>query len=566
MNLSLLKPQILACKNRVHSECKKSIFNRELLAFIISIFLLYAIYHGTYSLLFEMKKQSAFSFELAASLLHICLIAFFLLLLFSSCIAALNYFYTAKDLQLLFTTPISQHEFFLSRIILISCNAGWMFLLFGIPSLIGYAHALELDPLFYLVGIATFIPFILIPVLIATCGIIILIGLVPAHKLRDVLILLAFCGIGAILYFSPAQQAYISTEEAKVNDLLVYLESANPPDFKGSPVKLARDIYYLAISGDYQTMLQPIAGLLGTFATLYICAFLIFKRLHPRGWNSTIQSGPAMRVYDSPISRALGQLLFFRNPQLRAMAGKEWRLFVRDTTQSLQLLLLLTLTFVYLFNFRALRQGSHFSEQTFELWHVLLSIANISFGTCVVSAIATRFVYPSISLEGRAYSLLRNSPLSLEQLLRHKFRIWYFPIAFICTLLLVSGTWAIQAPVAAIVATAIISLALSVSIVGLGVGIGAVYARFDWENQAQVTASFGSLVFMLLALGTICISTIPTLFIFVLTCIPSFKHQLQREHYLFVLTLSYFLVFVINWAVAKRALSAGAHRLREMER
>jgi ABC-2 type transport system permease protein len=224
------------------------------------------------------------------------------------------------------------------------------------------------------------------------------------------------------------------------------------------------------------------------------------------------------------------------------------------------------LTFVYLYNFRSLQGSPEDVSEIYKWWHAVLALANVAFGACVVAAIATRFIFPSISLEGRAYALVRAAPLSIEKLLEHKFRIWFFPTAALSLLLLVSGTWAIYSAPETIAATAILAIALSIGIVGLGVGIGAVYAKFDWDSPAQVTASFGSLVYMLLALALIMLTLVLASMMFVLTTVPSFAVSMSDDEYLLALACSFFLVFFVNYQAAHHAMNAGAERLKDLER
>ena len=160
-------------------------------------------------------------------------------------------------------------------------------------------------------------------------------------------------------------------------------------------------------------------------------------------------------------------------------------MFLRDTTQSLQMLMLLTLTFIYIFNFRTLRTGSQFTEETLALWHVVLSLANITFGACVIAAITTRFVFPSISLEGRAYILARSSPLGIHQLLHYKFRTWLIPIGLLSLILLVSALGRYKRLRLRLSRPAIIALSMTCGIVGLGIGIGAVYANSTGKLQPK---------------------------------------------------------------------------------
>ena len=561
----LLRPQILTFKNRLKSEFRRRTFNRDLLLLFVSIALCCSVFFGTKSFLVRMLQHPDFSIEAASHLLHMSLFAFFLLLLFSSSIAALGYLFSAKDLPLLLTAPISRKRLYYSRLLAITGNASWMFFLFGAPAVAAYGAALNLAPTFYFVAALTFIPFAFIPSILGTVVITLFVNIIPPHRLRDVLVIFAFFMVCIILILGQDSTAYVSTEEQKLADLMEFLKQQQSPDPIWSPSRWIFEVLNGFITGAHSSILYFSVLLTGGFAALLYFGGWLFDRLFLRGWSIAIQGERTLRVRRSSVSTMLGRFIVPFNSQFRAICFKEARMFFRDTTQSLQMLMLLMLTFVYLFNFRTLRSGSQFSEETFAWWHVILSLANVAFGACVIAAITTRFVFPAVSLEGRAYSIVRGAPLSIEQLLRYKFRAWIIPISILALILLVSGTWAIQAPVAAIVATAIIALSISGGIVGLGIGIGAVYARFDWDSPAQVTASFGSLVFMLLAICCVMLTSIPALFIFILTCVPSFSVMLDRSNYLLALGFSYFLVFTINYGVARKALAAGTQRLRDME-
>jgi len=241
-------------------------------------------------------------------------------------------------------------------------------------------------------------------------------------------------------------------------------------------------------------------------------------------------------------------------------------MFIRDTSQWMQLVALLLLTFFYLYNFRALRLITDLGTETQAWWQAILGVSNIALASCIVAAISTRFVFPSVSTEGRAYVLIRSAPMSIEKLLWHKFLVWLPAIATVSVILLVSGAWASQAPPATVLLSAFLGLATSVGTVGLGIGVGAVYARFDWHSPTQVAASFGSLVYMLLSLCTTFVTLIPASFLIVLTCVPNFSSQFGSWEHRIAVGCSYFLVIFINGAAARGALLAGAQALRDRER
>ena len=111
------------------------------------------------------------------------------------------------------------------------------------------------------------------------------------------------------------------------------------------------------------------------------------------------------------------------------------RLFFRDTTQWSQLILLAVLLLVYIFNIRALPLFT--GERVPVLLVTLVVFLNLGLAGFVLAAIAARFIFPSVSLEGRQLWLLRSSPLDLEALLWSKY--WMGTVPLLVLALLITG-------------------------------------------------------------------------------------------------------------------------------
>ena len=481
----LLRPHFLAFKNRVVAEAQGRVINRDLLVVILSGLFIVGVYASTYSFIEKMSHHPQFTRFIAARLLHICLFAFEMLLFLSSAIAALSYLFVAKDLQLLLMAPISRHRLYLSRLLAIAGNASWMFLLFGSPSLFAFGKALNMPVGFYVSAILMTIPFVLLPAIAGSMLVLAFVNLVPPHRLRDILVLFAFVLACVILALGRGEAAPLSTEYQRMADLLQFLGQSKPPGPSFLPSRWCFDVLAKFVNGETVSWNEPQLWLLfGGLVLSLILSSVAFDKYFLRGWGIASHSEKNLKGYGSGLNTMIGRIIVPLNGQLRAICTKELRMFIRDTTQSLQMLMLLMLTFVYLYNFRTLRTAPHLGGDAIAWWNVVLSISNVTFGACVISAITTRFVFPSVSLEGRAYTLIRATPLTIEELLRYKFRTWFVPISLLAVVLLVSGSMAIQASIATIIATAFVAVSLASGIVGLGVGIGAVYAKFDWESPA----------------------------------------------------------------------------------
>ena len=135
MSLALLKPQVLGYKNTFLGEFRRRRFNKELLMLFFSTALVFATYRGTSLFLERLVKHPGYDISIAAALLDLCLFAFFLLLIFSSSIASLGFLFSAKDIPLLLSAPVSLREIFNARMLSITGNASWMFSCLGFPRL-----------------------------------------------------------------------------------------------------------------------------------------------------------------------------------------------------------------------------------------------------------------------------------------------------------------------------------------------------------------------------------------------------------------------------------------------
>jgi ABC-2 type transport system permease protein len=127
----------------------------------------------------------------------------------------------------------------------------------------------------------------------------------------------------------------------------------------------------------------------------------------------------------------------------------------------------------------------------------LVSFLNLGLSGFVLAAIAARFIFPAVSLEGRQMWLLRSSPLDLRALLWSKY--WVGTIPLLVLALLLTGLTNVLlkvSPFMLAVSLAAIT-ALTLAFAALALAFGALYPQFETENAAQIPTSFGGLVFMM---------------------------------------------------------------------
>ena len=110
----------------------------------------------------------------------------------------------------------------------------------------------------------------------------------------------------------------------------------------------------------------------------------------------------------------------------RHLLVKDLKLFLRDVSQWSQLLLLLALVLVYLYNFRVLDLDKipYMSGMVKNVY----AFVNLAMAGLVMSTVCARFVFPAVSAEGAAFWIIRTAPISLRAFLWSKFWTGLVPV------------------------------------------------------------------------------------------------------------------------------------------
>jgi ABC-2 type transport system permease protein len=130
-----------------------------------------------------------------------------------------------------------------------------------------------------------------------------------------------------------------------------------------------------------------------------------------------------------------------------------------------------------------------------------VSFVNLALAAFVVAAVAVRFVFPSISLEGKAFWILKTSPLRLRRVWWSKFWTGFLPLFVLGELLvMITNTYLNVMPQMMWLSSATLGM-MMLGIVSLGLAVGATYPRFDADNAARVAAGPGGLIYMVLCMS-----------------------------------------------------------------
>jgi ABC-2 type transport system permease protein len=180
----------------------------------------------------------------------------------------------------------------------------------------------------------------------------------------------------------------------------------------------------------------------------------------------------------------------------RQLLVKDAKIFLRDVSQWSQLLLLLALVLLYLYNFRVLdlQRIPYMSG----LIKNVYAFVNLGMAGFVMATVTVRFVFPAVSAEGAAFWIIRTSPVRLRDFLWSKFWTGLVPVLVLTELLTIAANEFLGVEPFVKVAAALAILCMSFALVGLGIGLGARYPRFG-ADATQVAGSYGGVAFMVQA-------------------------------------------------------------------
>ncbi|OGS20649.1 MAG: hypothetical protein A3J83_08215 [Elusimicrobia bacterium RIFOXYA2_FULL_40_6] len=516
---------------------------------LLAVSFLYLLYAGFYRLFVYVQKIQIIGSLLLLKFLGIAFFTSFLMVILSSVISSFSTIYFSSDLNLLLTMPVKPWKDFMVKSFETSYQASWMMLITLIPFLAAYAAVKNVGLSFFVVFGMLSIPFFFISTAV---GLLISMGIMfmfPSSKSRDIILFIAiFFGSLAYVLFRFIEPERLANPDA-FYDAVQYLAYLNAPVAKIFPSWWFTESLNAITIADNQLLLKDSCLIIAT-ALIFLGILLILaeKFYYPIIMN--IHLGTERR---KPGKMKISKLSFL---------AKDVRVFFRDTKQWSQVLLVVALVLVYLFSIQKLPKS--FIGQNYPAAYVsnFLAFFNIGAAGFILSALALRFVFPQISLEKGTLWFIFSMPMTIEKIFFKKLVMSAIPMLFLG---LVMGIFSnlllkVSSPIVFWCSSGTIIL-LSIGLLCMSLGLGAIYPKFDSDNIAEIEASYGGIFYMVCSLVyiglTLGIEAIPMqLFI---------KHQLGAQLYWSDLIWHGVDLFILNAIVIGIPVWRGIKSLKNYE-
>jgi len=497
----LLRPPLLAAHNTFQYGRGIERFKYYFFGSLTLLFWIGLLIAGIF-LLGRLAAEEPFGALLVHKLLGFLFMIFFAVLTFSNVVTSLNTLFLTDDLYLFISAPVAVDRLFISRTIQAASASSWMVLLFMMPILLAAGIVFDSPMWYYPWMIVVLAIFLILPAVLGAVVTTVLVKAFPARKTQDVLIIMAIVFVVAVYFIIRFLQPEQIFNPDIFHGFTEYFATLRAPNSPLIPSVWATEALWAGIIGklDHEALFMTAFGLLTGLAGVALTAWLA-ERMYPEAFSKA-QEGRKAQLTSAPLADSIFDGLFrLASPLRRLIMIKDLKSFFREATQWTQLLLLLALIVVYLFNFRVLKL-ERFSGIDFYIRNIVAYV-NLILASFVLSAVCVRFLLPAVSVEGRAFWILRAAPIKIREVLLAKFMLFLVPIVVIGQMLVIVSNYFLRTHFFLTYMSSVLMFLLSIAIASLALGIGAMMPNFNERNVARMATGASSIVYMVVAMGLV---------------------------------------------------------------
>jgi ABC-2 type transport system permease protein len=521
----------------------------------VGFWMLTGLHVGFYRLLTYLSSVELIGGILIWKLTAMSMLTTFAMVILSSLIISMTTLFYSSDLRFLMSSPVPLRSVFLDKSIETIFFSSWMIGLAIFPFIYALGRVYDYGFDFYLVFIILLLPFLVLAAVLGMAFTLSLMYLFPSSRTRDVVWVLSSLSVGLIyvlLRFSQPERLIRPDALQFVAQYLEYLQAPTAPYAPSWWMTQALSAYAHGHSATFLTR-----GSLLWVSALAAYGLLIYVsgRIYAAGYSGAQEARRGKRPINVPptpewrLARSLN-----RSVALAVLFWKDRLTFFRDVKYWSQIVLIGALMCVYLFSI------SRLPLDTPEL-KSLVCFLNIGTSGFVLSSLGLRFTFPSISVEGRSYWVMKSAPISVQELMTAKFLFSLIPMWIVATGLIAVSNYLLGADPFIFTLSLVTIWSAVWTMCAMGVGLGAVFPRFKVDNIHQVESSAGGFLYMACSLTYVAL-------LLAVEAWPVQMHFQQRlgrlnawDYDYVALSLAMFVAvnlagFVIPWWLGRRTLEA----------
>lgn len=433
-------------------------------------------------------------------LIYLLALGLFLMLVFSNAVVSFQLHYKARETGYLHTLPLSRSMIFWFLLLEAVCLSTWASVFLAFPAALAYGLTHNLPP-------GTYIAFPLFGLLLAilaaflgTLAAFFIPPLLASRKLKVVticLFLLATVAYASRSKAPPPEEDAPSQQVFLVNKLLKHTRVTLQPLL---PSYWAAEGFLQFARGRYNRSLGFLAVLLVNTLFVWQIVDLTAGNFYYKTcllyWGRGKEGRRRRRLAGRSSGRKPSDVIFgFLPPSFRAILLKDFKIFYREPAQWLQAAILFGLLTIYIVNIK------HMPRNVYQpFWKNLITFFNLGATSFILATLTTRFVYPSLSLEGRTFWVLGLAPLPRGTIFGAKFWSSFTATLIVTETLMFLSNRILEVPGEMVLATCGAVFMMTLVLVSLAMGLGAAFPDFKQDNPARIASGFGGVLNLILSL------------------------------------------------------------------
>ncbi len=558
---------ILQYKSIAAGSYLKKTDSEQLLKIIVGVLVVLCFFSGGLIFFYKIFSYLAGLKDIGNLLMNkimsLGFLAIFIMLIISNLVTSISTIYNSRETIFLLSTPAAYISVFIAKFIDNMVYSTWAVLLLGLPLIIAYGLVHDFGIWKYVFELfCVVIPFVIIPGCIGV-GLSMMMFLMSKYVRPRTLILFSAAMIvsAIILYFKFGQPSSMALNV--ISDWRVlnrFLGSMGATSFPFLPSYWISETLRILASGGGRTLFIYMLALVSTTLLAVNILFDLAEKYYYKSWLASFE-------YHSSRSKKLVRPQkaspFFRLPHwlpsdFSAVLAKDLKLFIREPAQWAQFSILLVLLFIYLINLR------FFPTDIKDIfWKTLIGFGNFAFSGFILATLSVRFVFPTISLEGKSFWTIASSPMPLKRLFWEKFWSAFLIFLFISEILALVSSVMLGLRGILMVLTFFSVLLMSASLTCLSVGMGAIFPRFEERNPGKIASSAGGML-------TTVISLIYVGLMVIIAALPAHRYSMYKFDSTqpfpkFEIGISLAFMFILNLTTIIMPLKLGLSSMKRRD-
>jgi ABC-2 type transport system permease protein len=439
------------------------------------------------------------SFLITRRLFALAYFSLGLMLVLSSLVTGYSTIFRSRETTYLLTCPLDVRGLITHKFLESAGLSSWAFFFLIIPFAGAYAWHEELGVLFALWTLVFSIPFVIL-----CCGLGTIVSLLAVRWLPRSR---AFWVAAVLLTLALVGHVWVRTRP-KLFDETTFVLNRLLPGLQAASYPLMPN-WWTAEGIMALTKGQALRGVL-LFGVLLSNTLVVGLAVQWVG-QATFYAAYQRVTGAAGRNRRRPELLGWLQPALRALPAdvrgmllKDVRTFLRDPMQWSQALIFFGLLALYFASFRSFRYN-----RLPDTWRNLVVFLNIFSVSSVICSLASRFVYPQLSLEGHGFWVLGLAPTSMRRVLLAKFGLAVTAMTAVSAGLMTLATATLQVGPALTAISIGVAVAISVAVSALSTGLGAVFLDLRQANPVAIISGFGGTLNLVLSLGFMLAAILP---------------------------------------------------------